>query len=168
MRTMPRFALTLIVLTGTLGATRAYAQPTVGCDTSPIIFGTTAAFSLKGGYQGWSQGQPRWDFQWVVGSCDTGFRSVGLGSNSISQDLKYPGTLTVRCTVQYNDGPGGHTQTFTPSASIKVPPPDGLRIISGDRVSKQGLRIDFSGGQHFEEVVGIECADHAFRSGAPL
>ncbi len=32
----------------------------------------------------------------------------------------------------------------------------------------QGLRIDFSGGQHFEEVVGIECADHAFRSGAPL
>jgi hypothetical protein len=32
----------------------------------------------------------------------------------------------------------------------------------------QGLRIDFSGGQHFEEIVAIECADHAFRSGAAL
>src|SRR4051794_20334249 len=29
-----------------------------------------------------------------------------------------------------------------------------------------GLRIDFGGGQHLEEVVGIERADHAFRPGA--
>ncbi len=42
--------------------------------------------------------------------------------------------------------------------------PPGQRVWGGP----QGLRIDFSGGQHFEEVVGIECADHAFRSGAPL
>src|SRR5687768_3058025 len=31
-----------------------------------------------------------------------------------------------------------------------------------------GLRTDFSGGQHFEQVVGIECADHAFRLRAAL
>ncbi len=31
---------------------------------------------------------------------------------------------------------------------------------------RQGSRTDFSGGRHSEEIVGIECADHAFHLGA--
>jgi hypothetical protein len=41
-------------------------------------------------------------------------------------------------------------------------------LIPGIDPTGQGLRIDFGGGQHLEEIVGVECADHACRSGASL
>jgi hypothetical protein len=50
--------------------------------------------------------------------------------------LQYPGALKVRCTVEYNNGSGGQKMTFTPDTTINVPPPDGMRIVSGDGVSK--------------------------------
>ena len=45
-----------------------------------------------------------------------------------------------------------------------------LRRIDGPafRPDRQGLRIDFSGGQHLEEILSIECAGHAFCLGAAL
>src|SRR3954467_624375 len=47
-----------------------------------------------------------------------------------------------------------------------MPASEPARAIS--RTDPQGLRIDFSGGQHLEEIVGIECADHALRLGTSL
>src|SRR5512135_1845090 len=57
--------------------------------------------------------------------------------------------------------------TSDPSAPSGQTPPY-AKPTAKTRAKPQGLRIDFSGGQHFEEIVSIECADHAFCFGAAL
>lgn len=47
-----------------------------------------------------------WEFQWSVNGCTTAWATCAANPSIF---LKYTGTLTVRCTIQYNDGFGGKT-----------------------------------------------------------
>ena len=54
--------------------------------------------------------------------------------NPTNYPISYPGSLTARCTLKYNDASGRHTIETKLSATITVPPPDGVEIVSGDNV----------------------------------
>ncbi len=135
MKATLRLALTTILLVTMLGAAQVQAQPTVVCGTDDPIFGTAANFSLQGGYMGWMVTSTKWEHQWIVGGCNTGFVFDQNGANSVAYQLLYPGTLKVKCTVMYNNGLRDQTMTFIPDKTITVPPPDGLAIASGNKVS---------------------------------
>lgn len=151
MEAVRKYVLTLVAFAAILGTRGVQAQPTVVCNTSPIIFGNGLQFQLTGGDMGWGHGACKWEYQWSVGSCAPGWQlDQNTGDSVGPYYLQYPGALKVRCTVEYNDGSGGHKMTFTPDTTINVPPPDGIRIVSGD-----GVSIPF--GQFNPTVFQVTC-----------
>src|ERR1700753_2333077 len=51
---------------------------------------------------------------------------------------------------------------------LKLRRTDFMKTRAPQYSDRQGLRIDFGGGQHLEEIVDIERTGHAFSFGAPL
>ena len=74
--------------------------------------------------------QPAGCNQWFPGT------SANTGSTVSPYEI-YPGTFTVRCTVFYYPAMRGSLTRAQPTATITVPPPDSLTIISGDRTNYQ-------------------------------
>lgn len=115
----------------------ANAQPTVACTTDPIYCGGGGAFQLEGGYNGWSPGPCTWQYQWSVGACTPAFKTTTDTGANTNLYFWYPGSLTVKCTITYSimNGTVQQQKTFSPQITVSVPPPDGIRILSGDNVS---------------------------------
>jgi hypothetical protein len=141
-------ALTLFTILATIGSAGAQLQPSqkVVCTTPQILFGNGATFEFQGSTNGWATTSAVWEFQWVVNGCTTAWAPF----NPMNYPISYPGSLTARCTLQYNDGSGGHTIKTQLATTITVPPPDGVRIASGD-----GVSANF--GQYNQIVFQIQC-----------
>jgi hypothetical protein len=112
------------------------AQPNVVRNT-PLIFGNNGSFGLLGGYMDWQLISATWTGQWTVGTCvDPPGQTPTNPDKSTTLALDFTGSLTMTCTAIYTNGSGGQTKKFMPSLTVNVPPPDGIRILSGDGVSK--------------------------------
>lgn len=126
--------LGILAFAAALDASPAEAQYTVTCLTPKIVFGNGAQFQLQGSVPGNVQ-STTWEAKWDVGACSPGYQPVANTGNPTQMNISYVGTLTVRCTVVVNNGRNVLT-TYQPTCAISVPPPDGVRVITDDSITK--------------------------------
>jgi hypothetical protein len=119
-----------------------------------IIYGCAIRYSIEG-----FSGYPRsfkWEYRSTTGTCGTTFGAMTERNAGPSQWVSefYPGSFQIRCTITYHPMPvsGVTPPQESPTLSITIPPPDGVRIAAGDGVS---IPI----GEDIDVIFAITCKD---------
>lgn len=130
------FVLSVLLPTGGVCGAASIVYTTNRQD-GQIIYGCPILYSLKdlaGPVQSYA-----WQYR-RTGACTTLFGPTTATNNDSTEGAfeTKPGTFEIRCTIIYAGTSGGPPPVASeaPTLAITIPPPDGVRISSGDNVVK--------------------------------
>jgi hypothetical protein len=119
-----------ITVVGLLGGVRAQS---IVVNPSTIILGSLVTYSVQAP-SSWQITSYNWQYRYDDGTCVSGWSPVSPTPTTATQYVQeaYPGTFDVQCTITYILN-GNYSQPFTatPSTSLTITPPNGVRIVSG-------------------------------------
>lgn len=117
-----------------------------------VIYGCLVTYRLVGNSPG-SQATWRWSYRLTTGNCSNTWRQTTSSNAQPTEECAevYPGAFQVRCRVTFQpDSSGSAPEPINLYTNISVPPPDGVRVNSGNRVV-------VNGGTASPIVFGILC-----------